>query len=81
MLLTFHVPNLILKQRNALRYHNNKVVYRSLVIVKTVKSRRLQEVGHVARMGETWNAYRILVGNLLENADLEDRRTERLTLR
>jgi hypothetical protein len=27
-----------------------------------IKSRRMRWAGHVARMGEKWNAYRILVG-------------------
>jgi hypothetical protein len=27
-----------------------------------IKSRRMRWVGHVARIGEKWNAYRILVG-------------------
>jgi hypothetical protein len=31
-------------------------------IIKIVKSRRMRCSGHVARMGEKWNAYRLLVG-------------------
>jgi hypothetical protein len=31
-------------------------------IIRTIKSRRMRWTGHVARMGETRNAYRILVG-------------------
>jgi hypothetical protein len=30
--------------------------------IRTIKSRRMRWVGLVARMGEKWNAYRILVG-------------------
>jgi hypothetical protein len=30
-----------------------------------IKSRRMRWAGHVARMGETRNAYRILVGKLV----------------
>lgn len=36
------------------------------VCVKTVKTRKMQMAGHVGRMGESKNAYRILVGELLE---------------
>jgi len=38
-----------------------------------VKSRSLQWAEHVARMGGTWNACRILDGNFLENVYLEHR--------
>jgi hypothetical protein len=31
-------------------------------IIRTIKSRRMRWAGHVARVGETRNAYRILVG-------------------
>jgi hypothetical protein len=34
----------------------------SSIIIRTIKSRRMGWAGHVARMGETRNAYRILVG-------------------
>jgi hypothetical protein len=49
---------------------------RSPTIVRLVKSRRLQCVWNVARMGETNKAYRILVGNLLRNVHLQDRKGE-----
>jgi hypothetical protein len=32
------------------------------VIIRIIKSRRMKLLGHVARMGEKRNAYRILVG-------------------
>jgi hypothetical protein len=32
-------------------------------IIRMIKSRRMRWTGHVARMGEKRNAYRILVGN------------------
>jgi hypothetical protein len=32
-------------------------------IIRMIKSRRMRSAGHVARMGEKRNAYRILVGN------------------
>jgi hypothetical protein len=34
----------------------------SLGIIRTIKARRMRWEGHVARMGEKRNAYRILVG-------------------
>jgi hypothetical protein len=41
------------------RLHN---LYSSPSIIRIIKSRRMRWVGHVARMGEKRNAYRILVG-------------------
>ena len=38
------------------------VLYRSLNIVRVIKSRRLRWAGHVARMEEGWNAFKILTG-------------------
>jgi hypothetical protein len=40
-------------------FHN---LYSSQSIIRTVKSRRMRWAGHVARMWERKNAYRILVG-------------------
>jgi hypothetical protein len=37
-------------------------LYFSPNIIRMIKSRRMRWAGHVARMGETRNAYRILVG-------------------
>jgi hypothetical protein len=37
-------------------------LYSSLNIIRMNKSRRIRRAGHVARMWETRNAYRILVG-------------------
>jgi hypothetical protein len=37
-------------------------VYSSPNIIRMIKSRRVRLAGHVARMGEMRNAYRILVG-------------------
>jgi hypothetical protein len=44
--------------------HNEELhnLYSSPNIIKMIKSRRMRWAGHVARMGETRNAYRILVG-------------------
>ncbi|KAJ4436661.1 hypothetical protein ANN_16792 [Periplaneta americana] len=46
------------------KLHNTELhaLYSSLDIIRTIKSRRLRWAGHVARMGESRNAYRVLVG-------------------
>jgi hypothetical protein len=37
-------------------------LYSSLNIIRIIKSRRMRWAGHVGRMGEKRNAYRVLVG-------------------
>jgi hypothetical protein len=37
-------------------------LYSSPNIIRVIKSRRMRQAGHVARMGEGRDAYRILVG-------------------
>jgi hypothetical protein len=37
-------------------------LYSSSSIIRIIKPRRMRWAGHVARMGEKWNAYRLLVG-------------------
>jgi hypothetical protein len=46
------------------KMHNEEVhnLYYSPNVIRMIKSRRMRRVGHVARMGEKRNAYRILVG-------------------
>jgi hypothetical protein len=46
------------------KLHNEELhnLYSSRSIIRMIKSRRMRWVGHVARMGEMRNAYRILVG-------------------
>ncbi|KAJ4436519.1 hypothetical protein ANN_16550 [Periplaneta americana] len=46
------------------KLHNTELheLYSSPDIVRNIKSRRLRWAGHVARMGESRNAYRVLVG-------------------
>jgi hypothetical protein len=39
-------------------------MYSSPNIIRMIKSRRMRWAGHVTRIGETRNAYRILVGKL-----------------
>ena len=46
------------------RLHNEELndLYTSLNIVRVIKSRRMRWAGHVARMGEEREVYRVLVG-------------------
>jgi hypothetical protein len=46
------------------KLHNEKLhnLYSSPGTIRMIKSRRMRWAGHVARMGEKRNAYRILVG-------------------
>jgi hypothetical protein len=37
-------------------------LYSSPSIIRVIKSRRMRRAGHVARMGENRNAYRLLLG-------------------
>jgi hypothetical protein len=47
------------------KLHNEELhnLYTSPSIIRMIKSRRMRGAGHVTRMGEKSNAYRILVGN------------------
>jgi hypothetical protein len=47
------------------KLHNEEIrdLYSSPCIIRIIKSRRKRLEGHVARMGEKRNAYRLLVGN------------------
>jgi hypothetical protein len=46
------------------KLHNKELrdLYSSPYIIRVIKSRRMRWTGHVARMGEKRNAYRLLVG-------------------
>jgi hypothetical protein len=46
------------------KLHNEELrdLYSSPSIIRIIKSRRIRWTGHVARMGEKRNAYRLLVG-------------------
>jgi hypothetical protein len=48
------------------KLHNKKLhdLYSSPSIIRIIKPQRMRWVGHVARMGEQRNAYRLLVGKL-----------------
>ncbi|KAJ4443670.1 hypothetical protein ANN_05345 [Periplaneta americana] len=50
------------------KLHNTELhaLYSSPDIIRNIKSRRLRWAGHVARMGESRNAYRVLVGRAEE---------------
>jgi hypothetical protein len=47
-------------------------LYPSPDIIRQIKSRRMRWAGHVARMGEGRNVYRVLVGIPKEKDPLED---------
>ena len=46
------------------RLHNEEIndLYSSPNIAQVLKSRRIRWAGHVARMGEEWRVYRVLLG-------------------
>jgi hypothetical protein len=46
------------------KLHNEELhnLYSSPNIIRMIKSRGMRWTGHMARMGEKWNAYRVLVG-------------------
>jgi hypothetical protein len=46
------------------KLHNEELhhLYSSPSIIRIIKSRRMRLAGHVARMGEKRNAYKLLVG-------------------
>jgi hypothetical protein len=58
------------------KLHNKELhnLYSSSNIIRMMKSRRMRWAGHVARMGETRNAYRILVGKPEEKRPIGRRR-------
>jgi hypothetical protein len=55
------------------KLHNKELhdLYSSPSIIRIMKSRRMRWAGHVARMGEKRNAYRLLVGKPEGNRPLE----------
>jgi hypothetical protein len=56
------------------RLHNEEfhALYSSPNIIHAIISRRLRWAGHIARVGESRGAYRVLVGNLREKDHLKD---------
>jgi hypothetical protein len=49
-------------ERRKLHNEEFRDLYSSPRIIRIIKSRRMRRAGHVARMGEERNAYRLLVG-------------------
>jgi hypothetical protein len=51
------------------KLHNEEIynLYSSPIIIRIIKTRRMRWAGHVARMGEKRNAYRISMGKLEGN--------------
>jgi hypothetical protein len=62
--LTIFVPRRVEITRGWRKLHNEELhdLYSSPSVIRIIKSRRMRWAGHVARMGETRNAYRLLVG-------------------
>ena len=56
------------------RLHNEELnyLYCSPIIVRVIKWRRMRWAGHVARMGEEREVYRVLVGNRRERGNWGD---------
>ena len=61
---TVHIIVLRLYDYAIIRSHNEELngLYSSPNIVRVIKSRRMRWAGHVARMGEEREVYRVLVG-------------------
>ena len=61
------------------RIHNKELndLYHSPNFIRVIKYRRMRWVGHVARMGERNDMYRVLVGKLRERGHLEDQGVDR----
>jgi hypothetical protein len=55
--------NIVLYCKRKLRNEELRDLYTSPSIIRIIKSRRMRWAGHVARMGEERNVYRLLVGN------------------
>jgi hypothetical protein len=58
------VLRIVEDKRGPRKLNNEKLhnLYSSPIIIRMLKSRRMRWAGHVARMRETSNAYRRLVG-------------------
>jgi hypothetical protein len=55
---------MFVKAVNVRQLHNEELnyLYSSPSVVRVIQSRRIIQVGHVARMGERRGVYRVLVG-------------------
>jgi hypothetical protein len=56
---------------NKIKYYTTVYLYSSPDIIRQIKSRRMRWAGHVARMGEGRNLYRVLVGKAEGERPLE----------
>jgi hypothetical protein len=74
VVLVYLSGNLFLSNFGKNILHNKKLyaLYSSPNIIRVIKSRRLRWAGHVARMEERRDAYRVSVGNLRAGDHLED---------
>jgi hypothetical protein len=75
----------VTKEWRKLHSRELRNLYSSPDIIRQIKSRRMRWVGHVARMGERRNVYRVLVGkpegkNHLENQGVDGRMGTKWTL-
>jgi hypothetical protein len=72
-----------LKRGGWRKVHNEELhnLCSSPSIIRMIESRRMRWAGHVARMGETRNAYRTLVGNPEGNKPLGRPRRRWVVLR
>jgi hypothetical protein len=52
----------VMGERRKLHNEELRDLYSSPSIIRIIKSRRMRWAGHVARIGEKRNAYRLLVG-------------------
>jgi hypothetical protein len=54
--------------------HNEElhILYSSPNIIRHIKSRRMRQAGHMARMGEERNVYKVLIGKPEGKNHLED---------
>jgi hypothetical protein len=60
--------------------HELHNLYSSSSIIRVIKSRRMRWAGHVARMRERRNAYKILVGNPEGRSHWEDQDVDGWTI-
>jgi hypothetical protein len=53
------------------------MTYSAQTLIRVIKSRRIRWAGHVAWMGNSYGAYRVLVGKYKEQRPLETHRRRR----